>query len=157
MAGRIDRRLAELGIELPAPAAPLASYVPWKRSGNTVHISGQGPFRDGRIDDKHCGRVGADLTIEQGQEAARLTALNVLAQLKEACGGDLDRVRQCVQVSGFVNCVEGFTDTPSVVNGGSDVIVEIFGEAGRHARFAVGSHALPVNIAVELAAVFEID
>ncbi len=157
MAGRIDKRLKELGLDLPDPSPAFASYLPWKASGNTVYISGQGPLWNGEVLAKCCGKIGADFTIVQGREAARITALNVLAQLKQACGGDLDRVRQCVQVSGFVNCVDGFTETPSVVDGGSDLIVEVFGEAGRHARFAVGSHALPVNIAVELAAVFEID
>ena len=157
MAGRIDKRLEELGITLPEPSPPQAMYVSWRVSGNTVYISGQGPLWDGKIADAHCGVVGRDLTLEQGQEAARITALNVLAQLKDACGGDLDRVRQCVQISGFVNCIDGFTQTPSVVNGGSEVLIQVFGDAGRHARFAVGSHALPVNIAVELAAVFEIE
>jgi enamine deaminase RidA (YjgF/YER057c/UK114 family) len=157
MTGQIEKRLEELGIALPKASPAFATYLPWRIGGNTVYISGQGPLLDGKVLDEHCGRVGSELTIEQGQAAARLTALNVIAQLKDACGGDLDRVTSCLQISGFVNCEPGFTETPSVVNGGSNAIVEIFGNAGRHARFAVGSHALPENIAVELAAIFEID
>jgi len=156
MADRIDRRLREFGIVLPAPAPAFASYLPWRMSGNTVYISGQGPLVDGRIEERFCGRIGSDLSIEDGQAAARLTALNVLAQLKDACGGDLDRVAGCIQLMGFVNCDPGFTQTPTVINGGSDAIVEVFGEAGRHARYAIGSHALPANIAVEIAAIFEL-
>ncbi|MCY3830479.1 MAG: RidA family protein [Rhodospirillaceae bacterium] len=156
MPDRIDRRLRELGIVLPAPAPAFASYLPWKISGKAVYISGQGPLVDGRIEEKFCGRVGSDLTVEEGQAAARLTALNVLAQLKDACGGDLDRVAGCIQLMGFVNCDPGFTQTPTVINGGSDVIVAVFGENGRHARYAIGSHALPANISVEIAAIFEI-
>ena len=157
MAGRIDKRIAELGLTLPAAAPAFATYLPWKVSRGMAYISGQGPLRDGKVVPEYCGTVGADMSVEKAQEAARLTALNVVAQLKAACGGDLDRVTGCVQVMGFVNCVPGYAETPTIVNGGSDVIVEIFGDIGRHARFAVGSHALPVNIAVELAAIFEIE
>ena len=156
MSGRIDRRLDELGIVLPKAAPAFATYLPWKIGGNTVYISGQGPLADAKVVDEYCGRVGADLTVEQGQAAARLTALNVIAQLRDACDGDLDRVTSCLLVSGFVNCEPGFTQTPLVINGGSDAIVDIFGDAGRHARYAVGSPGLPENIAVEIAAIFEI-
>ena len=156
MARRIEKRLAELGVALPPPTPPFNSYVPWVKTGNLVFISGQGPFVGGKIPPQYKGRVGPDLPLERAQEAARVTALSVLAQLKDACGGDLDRVLRCVQLQGFVNCEPGYTETPRVVNGGSDLIVSVFGEAGRHSRFAVGSHALPENIAVEIAAIFEI-
>lgn len=157
MAGRIDRRLRELGISLPEAAPAFASYLPWKISRGQVYISGQGPLTDAKIVPRYCGVVGADIDLETAREAARLTALNVIAQLRLACDGDLDRVRACVQLMGYVNCVPGFDKTPKVVDGGSDVIVEIFGDAGRHARYAVGLQALPENIGVELAAIFEID
>ncbi len=156
MAGRIEERLTELGISLPRAAPAFATYLPWKIGGNTVYISGQGPLIDAKVVEEFCGRVDSELTIEQGQAAARLTALNVIAQLKDACGGDLDRVASCLLLSGFVNCDPGFTQTPRVINGGSDVIVEIFGDAGRHARYAVGSPGLPENISVEIAATFEL-
>lgn len=156
MSGKIEQRLAELGITLPEASPAFATYLPWKVSRGMAYISGQGPLQDGKIVPEFCGVVGDDMSVEKAQEAARLTALNVVAQLKGACEGDLDRVTGCVQVMGFVNCAAGFTETPRVVNGGSDVIVEIFGDIGRHARFAVGSHALPENIAVELAAIFEV-
>lgn len=156
MTGRIEKRLAELGIVLPPPTPAFNSYVPWVRTGNLVFISGQGPFVDGKIPPRYCGRVPTERTIEEAQEAARVTALSVLAQLKHACAGDLDRVVRCVQLQGFVNCKPGYTETPRVVNGGSDLIVAVFGDAGKHSRFAVGSHALPENIAVEIAAIFEV-
>ena len=157
MAGRIEKRIEELGLRLPSASPAFASYVPWKVGRGMVYISGQGPLTDGKIEPEFCGVVGADMPVERAQAAARLTALNVVAQLKAACDGDLDRVTGCVQVMGFVNAVPGYTETPTIVNGGSDVIVEIFGEAGKHTRYAVGSQALPANIAVELAAIFEID
>lgn len=156
MAGRIAKRLEDLGIALPAPVPPFNSYVPWVKTGNLVFISGQGPFVDGVIPAHFKGRVPDEVPLERAQEAARVTALGLLAQLKAACGGDLDRVRRCVQLLGYVNAVPGFTETPRVVNGGSDLIVAVFGEAGRHSRVAVGSPALPENIAVEIAAIFEI-
>lgn len=156
MAGRIERRLKELGVALPAPVPPFNSYVPWVKTGNLVFISGQGPFVDGGVPARFKGRVPDEISIALAQEAARVTALSVLAQLKVACGGDLDRVTRCVQLLGYVNAVPGFTETPRVVNGGSDLIVAVFGEAGRHSRVAVGSQALPENISVEIAAIFEI-
>ena len=156
MAGRIEQRLKELGIVLPAPVPPFNSYVPWVKTGRLIFISGQGPFVDGGIPARFKGRVPDEIPVERAQEAARVTALSVLAQLKTACGGDLDRVRRCVQLLGYVNAMPGFTETPRVVNGGSDLIVAVFGEAGRHSRVAVGSPALPENIAVEIAAIFEI-
>lgn len=154
MAGRIDAKLQSLGIELPVPPAPVASYVPYVVSGNLVFVSGQVTIGPKGLE---CvGVVGRDLTLEQGKAGARLCAVNVLAQLKAACGGDLDRVRRCVKVTGFVNAVPEFGQHPEVVNGASDLFVEVFGEAGRHARAAVGAGSLPRNVGVEVEAVFEI-
>ena len=155
MAGKIDARLAELGIELPRAAAPAANYVPYVRSGNLVFISGQGPFRDGAFE--YLGRVGEDLSLEEAQQAARLVGLNLIAQMKDACGGDLDRVARVVKLGAFVNSTPDFTDQPKVVNGASDLMVEVFGEAGRHARFAVGAPTLPLGFSVEIDAVVELE
>lgn len=154
MSGKIDARLTELGITLPPAPAPAANYVPYVVTGNLVFISGQVAVAPG---EKHLGKLGSELTVEQGQKAARACALNILAQLREACGGNLDRVRRCVKLGGFVNCVPNFADMPKVVNGASDLMVEVFGDAGRHARFAVGAPNLPAGFAVEVDAVFEIE
>ena len=154
MTGKIDARLAELGIELPQPAASVANYVPYVISGNLVFVSGQVTIKDGEF--LYQGKVGADLTVEQGQEAARLCGLNIIAQLKAACDGDLDRVKRVIRLGGFVNSPPDFTDQPKVINGASDLMVEVFGDAGRHARAAVSAAALPVNVAVEVEAVAEI-
>lgn len=154
MTGKIDARLQELNITLPAAAAPAANYVPFVVTGNLVFISGQVPFLDGDL--KYQGKVGEDFSIEQGQDCARIVGLNILAQLKAACGGDLDRVVRCVKLGGFVNCVSGFEDSPKVVNGTSDLLAEVFGDAGKGARFAVGTNSLPFNVAVEVDAIFEI-
>jgi enamine deaminase RidA (YjgF/YER057c/UK114 family) len=154
MSGAIDRRLEALGITLPAPAAPVASYVPFVVSGSLVFISGQLPRMAGDPDIR--GKLGQEISLDEGKRAARLCALNVLAQLKEACAGDLDRVARCVKLGGFVNAVPDFREHSQVVNGASDLIVEIFGERGRHTRFAVGAPSLPFDAAVELDAVFEI-
>lgn len=153
-AGRIAARLAEQGIVLPMPGKPAGSYVPFTVAGGLVFVAGQVPVADGRI--LHTGRLGADLTVEQGQAAARLCALNLLAQLRAACDGDLDRVRGCLKLGGFVNCTADFEDHPAVINGASDLIVAVFGEAGRHARFAVGAPSLPFDSAVEIDGVFAI-
>ncbi len=154
MAGAIERRLAELGIELPQASAPAANYVPFVVSGSLVFVSGQVTMWNGEI--RHRGRLGDDFTVDQGYQAARLCALNVIAQVKAACGGDLDRVVRCVKLGGFINSAPAFTDQPKVMNGASDVIVEVFGEKGHHARFAVGAPTLPLGVAVEVDAVFEI-
>ncbi len=154
MAGKIDSRLAELGIELPAAAAPAANYIPYVVTGNLVFISGQITVWNGEI--KYKGKVGADLSVDDGYQAARLCALNLVAQLKAAAGGDLDRVTRVVKLGGFVNSGPDFTDQPEVINGASDVLVEIFGDAGKHARFAVSAAALPRNVGVEVDGVFEI-
>jgi enamine deaminase RidA (YjgF/YER057c/UK114 family) len=153
--GLIDKRLAELGIVLPTPAKPIANYVPWARTGNLVFISGQGAVRDGKIE--YTGKVGDTLSIEDAIASARLTAINVIAHLRDACGGDLDRVKRIVKLLGFVNCVPTFGDQPKVINGASDLMVEVFGDKGRHARSAVGAPALPFNLSVEVEAIAEIE
>lgn len=153
--GRIDKRLAELGIVLPTPSKPVANYVPWVRTGNLVFISGQGALKDGKLE--YTGKVGDTLSIEDAIASARLTAINVLAQLRDACGGDLDKVMRVVKLLGFVNCTPTFGDQPKVINGASDLMVEVFGDRGRHARSAVGAPALPFNLSVEVEAIVEIE
>lgn len=154
MNGKIETRLKELDIVLPNPPAPVASYVPFVVSGNLAFISGQVTIAPDGL--KYVGTVGAELTPEDGKAAARLCAVNVLAQLKAAAGGDLDRVKRCVKVTVFVNAVPGFGQHPEVANGASDLFVEVFGDAGRHARAAVGAGSLPRNVAVEVEAIFEL-
>lgn len=154
MSGTIDARLAELGLTIPDAPTPAANYVPWVVTGNLVFIAGQVPFKDGEL--SHIGKLGDAYSIEDGQVCARIVAINILAQLKAACGGDLDKVTRCVKLGGFVNCTPDFTDMPKVVNGASDLIVDIFGDKGKHARFAVGAPSLPFDVAVEIDAVFEI-
>ena len=154
MAGIIDARLAELGITIPEAAAPAANYVPYAVSGNQVFVSGQVPFVDGEL--QYIGKVGSDFSTEEAADCARVCALNILAQVKAACGGDLDRVVRCVKLGGFVNCIDGFGEQPKVINGASNLMVEVLGDKGRHARFAVGTNALPMNVAVEIDAIFEI-
>ncbi|MFI4986168.1 MAG: RidA family protein [Alphaproteobacteria bacterium] len=153
MAGRIEARLKELKIELPKAAAPVANYVPYVEAGPLLFVSGQVTFWNGEL--KYIGKLGKEVSLDDGRAAARLCALNVLAQAQAALGS-LDRVKRVVMVQGFVNAVPEFTDHPKVVNGASDLFVEVFGEAGKHARFAVGAGSLPVNVAVEVAAVLEI-
>ncbi len=154
MSGRIEARLKQLGIELPLPAAPVANYVPYTAVGNLVFIAGQISQWQGEL--RFVGKLGAGIGIAEGRQAARLCALNILSHLRVACGGDLDRVRRCLRLGGFVNCTPEFTDMPQVVNGASDLMVEMFGDNGRHARAAVGSNSLPGGVAVEVEAVFEI-
>lgn len=153
-AGKIDSKLAALGITLPASVMPAANYVPYTVSGNQVFVSGTLPMKDGKPQD--IGKLGREFTLEQGQATARLCAINILAHVKAACGGDLDRVKKVIRMGIFVASAEGFTDQPKVANGASDLMVEIFGEAGKHARFAVGVAELPFGVAVEVDATFEI-
>lgn len=154
MSTRIDTKLAGLGIILPTMSSPLANYVPYVRTGNLVFIAGQICQVDGK---PTCvGKVGGAVGLAAAREAARVCALNLLAAIKAACDGNLDRVVRCVRLGGFVNAAPGFTDVPAVVNGASDLIVEVFGDAGRHARTAVGVAELPRGVAVEVDAVFEI-
>ena len=149
----VEDRLGELGITLPEAAAPAANYVPWVRSGNVVYVSGQ-ISRDasGLI----LGRLGDDVDAAAGAAAARTCGLQLIAQVKAACEGDLDRLVRVVKLTGFVSSAPGFTDQPKVVNGCSDLLVEIFGDKGRHARSAIGVAALPLGVAVEVEGVFEI-
>ncbi|HEY3918967.1 MAG TPA: RidA family protein [Stellaceae bacterium] len=154
MPGKIDQRLAELKLELPNPAAPVANYIPAVRSGNLLFLSGQICQWNGER--RFVGKLGAEIALEQGKEAGKLCGLNLLAQAKRALDGDLDRVVRVVRLGGFVNAVPGFGDQPQVVNGASDLMVAVFGEAGRHARTAVGVGSLPGGVAVEVDAVFEV-
>lgn len=150
---RIDARLKDLAIALPTPPAPVASYVPFVIVGGLVHISGQVSI-DAQGGVK--GKLGKDLTLEQGQAAARLCGLNMLAQLRAACEGDLDRVIRAVKLGGFVNVTPDFDPVPQVINGCSDLMVQVFGDAGKHARSAVGVANLPLGFAVEVDAIFAI-
>ncbi|MBV8800434.1 MAG: RidA family protein [Alphaproteobacteria bacterium] len=154
MPGKIDSRLAEMNIKLPEPPAPVASYVPYVVSGNLVFISGQVTMGESGL--QYVGTVGKELSLEEGNAAARLCAINLLAQLRAAAAGDLDRMRRCVRLGVFVNAVPGYAQHPEVANGASDLIVEVFGDAGRHSRAAVGAGSLPRNVAVEVDGVFEL-
>ena len=152
----IDKRLAELGIELPKPAAPVANYVPFVRSGSLLTVSGQLCLgQDGKLGEAHLGFVGAGVTVETAKEAARLCAINLVAQLRAAIG-DLDGMRRCVRLGGFIASAPGFTAQAAVMNGASDLMVEIFGEAGRHARSTIGVAGLPLGACVEVEALFEV-
>jgi enamine deaminase RidA (YjgF/YER057c/UK114 family) len=153
MPGTIDARLAELGLTLPAAPAPAANYVPFVVSGNMLYVSGQiSQDEAGLIK----GRLGADMDVEAGAAAARRCALSLMAQARAACGGDLDRVARVVKLVGFVNSTPDFTDQPKVINGCSDLMVAVFGDAGRHARSAVSAASLPLGVAVEIEAIFEL-
>jgi enamine deaminase RidA (YjgF/YER057c/UK114 family) len=154
MAGVIDAKLAKLGIKLPTPMAPIANYVPYVITGDLVVISGQLPAVDGKV--SATGKLGAGVTVEQGQAAARQCLINVLVHLKAACGGDLDRVQQVVRLGGFVACTPDFTQHAVVMNGASDLAVEVFGDAGRHPRSTIGVASLPVDAAVEVEGMFRI-
>ena len=149
----IEEKLKQLGLELPSSAKPMANYVPAVRTGNLVFLSGHGPLEKDRL---VTGKVGSDLTVEEGYQAARLTAIGLLGSLK-ALIGDLERVRRIVKLLGMVNCDPTFMEQPQVINGASDLLVEVFGDRGRHARSAVGMNALPVNIAVEIEMIVEVE
>jgi enamine deaminase RidA (YjgF/YER057c/UK114 family) len=154
MPATIEDRLTQLGIELPVAAKPVANFVPCVQAGSMVYVSGQITSWNGQI--RYQGRVGAEVSLEEARAAARLCGLNLIAQVKDFLG-DLDRVKRVCQLQGFVNAVPGFTDHPAVINGASDLLVEIFGDGvGRHTRFAVGAGSLPFNVAVELAGVLEV-
>jgi len=155
MNGKTDARLKELGIALPDMATPVANYVPFVRAGSLVFISGQITMGANKTVE-YVGAVGKELTVEDGRKAARLAAVNVLAALKSALDGDLDKVKRVVKITGFVNAIPGFAQHPEVVNGASDLFVEVFGEKGRHARAAVGAGSLPRDVAVEIEAIFEV-
>ncbi len=155
MPGRIETKLAELGIALPQPMPPVANYVPYVVLGNLVVISGQIPAIDGKV--AITGKLSRGVSIDRGKEAARLCFINVLGHLKAACGGDLDRVRRVVRLGGFIAAPPEFTDHAQVMNGASDLAVAVFGEAGRHARSTVGVSALPADASLEVEGMFEID
>ena|ERR1700709_652830 len=150
----IENRLKDLDITLPTPPAPVASYVPYVVSGNLVYISGQITLTADGL--KYVGTVGQEISVEDGKAAAKLCAINVIAQVKAACGGDLERVKRVVKVTVFVNAVPGFAQHPEIANGASDLFVAVFGDKGRHARAAVGAGSLPRNVATEVEAVIEI-
>lgn len=152
MANMIETKLAELGVTLPAAPAPAANYVPYVISGDLIFVSGQISKDAGGL---ITGKLGADFTVEQGQAAARVCAINLLAQVKQALEGDLDRVTRVVKLGGFVNSTADFTDHPKVINGASDFIGEVFGPKGAHARAAVGTSSLPLGVAVEIEGIFE--
>ena len=154
MASQIEERLAAMGLALPEAAAPAANYVPFTVRGRQVYVSGQLPMRDGQV--AHTGRLGDGVSIEDGQAAAALCALNLLAQAKNACGGDLAKLARCLKLGGFVASTTDFTDHPQVINGASNLIAEAMGEAGQHARFAVGVAGLPFGASVEVDAIFEL-
>lgn len=154
MTNLIEKRISELGITLPDAPAPAANYVPFVKSGSLVFVSGQISRDDSGL---ILGKLGADTDVEKGQYAARTCALALVAQLKEACGGDLGKVTRVVKLGGFVNSTPDFTDHPAVINGASDVIGEIFGDIGAHARAAVGVAALPLGVAVEIEGTFEVE
>ena len=154
MSGSVEKKLASLGISLPTPATPIANYVPFVRSGNMLVVSGQLCFgADGNLVAR--GQLGGGVSMDDGQKAARACAVNLLAQLRAALG-DLDKVTRVVRLGGFINSAPGFADGPKVMNGASDLMVEVFGEKGRHARSTVGVAALPANAAVEVEGQFEV-
>lgn len=154
MHAKMDMHIAQLGIELPTPAPPAGAYVPFVVAGRLLLVAGQLPMWNGTL--KYDGRVGAEITLEDGIAAARLCGLNLLAQARAACDGDLDRVRRVLRLGGFVQAAPGFTDHPKVLNGASELMVEVFGQAGRHVRVAVGAASLPMAAAVEIEGMFDI-
>ncbi len=150
----IETRLQQLNLSLPQIAPPAANYIPYTISGNTLYIAGQIPFLNGVR--AHIGRLGENMGIEDGQAAARACALNILAQVMDAVKGDESRIVRCLKLGGFVNCTATFDQMPTVINAASDLMVHVFGENGKHARFAVGAPSLPLGVAVEIDAIFEI-
>lgn len=154
MSGSIEAKLAEMGIELADPPKPLASYVGYVRQGDLVFVSGQLPLVSGEL--SHTGLLGRDITVEKAAEGARICAINILAQVRAACDGDLERIVRCVRLGGFVAATPEFTDHPLVINGASDFLGEVLGDRGAHARAAVGVASLPRNTCVEIDAIFAI-
>jgi len=154
MQDEVELKLSSLGLSLPTRPTPIASFLPFRVAGSTVYLAGQTCERDGRV--VHTGRVGEELTLETGRQAAQICALNLLACLREACGGRLDRVARCLRVGGFVQAKSDFARVPAVIDGASELFIALWGEDGRHARTAVGVAALPQNAAVEVDAIFEL-
>ena len=155
MTGNIEKNLASQGIVLPQAASPAANYVPYVISGKQILVAGQIPFWNGEL--TGLGKVGRDMTTEDGANIARICGLNLIAQVKAACEGNLDRVARVVKLGGFVNCTEDFCDHPEVINGASNLMVDVFGDKGTHSRFAVGVNSLPRGVAVEVDGIFELD
>ncbi|MFL2520158.1 MAG: RidA family protein [Alphaproteobacteria bacterium] len=149
-----EENIMQLGINIPDMPAPLANYVPYKVSDNVVYVSGQGPVLNGDL--MYKGKVNEDISIEDGIKAAELCCINIIAALKKSINGDWNRLDSFLKLGGFVNCKDDFYDQPKIINGASDLLVKIFGDQGRHARFAVGSNALPMNISVEIDAIIKI-
>ena len=149
-----EENIKNLGLNIPELPKALANYVPFKIVGNTMYISGQAPVRNGEMIYK--GKVGSDITIEEGIEAAKLCVINIIAAVKTGLGGDWSKLDCFVKLTGFVNCQDSFTDQPKIINGASDMLVEIFGDQGRHTRVAVGSNALPLGISVEIDAIIQL-
>lgn len=150
----IESYLQELGLILPSPSPALANYVPFIRTGSLVFISGQLPSQNGKIE--YIGKLGREFSIEEGQKAAQLCVLNIFSHLKEACKGDWSRVARCIRLGGFIHSTDTFTDHPKVMNGASDLMVEVLREKGHHTRLAVGVNSLPFGVPVEIEAVFEV-
>ena len=148
----IDKKINEMGLILPNMPSPIANYVPFKINQKSVFISGQGPIIDGK--NMYEGKVGQDLTIDDGINAAKLCCLNILSIIKSVCDNNWNNFQEMIKIGGFVNCIDNFKDHPKVINGASDMLVEILGEKGKHSRFAVGANSLPINIAVEIEAIF---
>ena len=155
MTGNIEKILASQGIVLPQAASPAANYVPYVITGKQISVAGQIPFWNGEL--TGLGKIGRDMTTEDGANIARICGLNLIAQVKAACEGDLDRVARVVKLGGFVNCTEEFRDHPEVINGASNLMVDVFGDKGTHSRFAVGVNSLPRGVAVEVDGIFELD
>ncbi len=154
MAGQVDARLAELGIELPRAPAAAAAYVPYTRVGDLLFVAGQLPMFMGEL--RFVGKVGVEFSIDEGQAAARQCGVNLIAQVADALEGDLDRLVRCVKLGGFVNTTPDFRDHPKVVNGASQLMIQVFGDIGRHARFAVGANSLPFGACVEIDGIFQV-
>ena len=154
MTSKVEQRLLKIGVTIPDAPSPAANYLPFTRAGNLVFVSGQVPFVDGKLE--ITGTVGENASVKDAQGQAKVCAINLLAQLKVACSGDLDQVVKVVKLGAFVASANDFFNQPIVVNAASDLMVEAFGEAGRHARFAVGTNALPLNCLVEIDGIFEI-
>ena len=150
----IENKLSEKNIKLPTAAMPVANYLPYNISGNILYISGQLPLKDGGLIK---GKLGVDLSLTEGEKAAELCAINILAQAKLALDGDLSRIKKLIKMGGFVACSSDFYDHPAVINGASNFMGDILGDVGKHARFAVGVASLPLNVAVEIDAIFEIE
>ena len=149
-----EENIKKLDLKIPDLPSPLANYVPYKVSDNTVYVSGQGPVINGKI--IYSGKVGNEISQEEGVKAAELCCINIIAALKSSINGDWNRLDSFLKLGGFVNCDNNFTDQPKIINGASDLLVNIFGDKGRHSRFAVGSNALPLNISVEIDAIIKI-